>query len=884
MISIKNLNKHYGKQNSKYHALKNINLELPKTGFVCILGQSGSGKTTLMNIIGSLDSYDSGSLTFKGKELSKFTEEEVATFRSDNVGFIFQDYNVIEKLTVEENVNLALNVQGKSSLDKVHDYLEIVELKGLEKRKINELSGGQKQRVAIARALIKEPDILLCDEATGNVDSNTSAIVANIIKKISKEKLVIFVTHDRDLALNYADRIINVKDGEVISDEDNTDNSANFTMKFSKSFGSNVTEEEVIDAIEHAKKLNVELDLSINPSSSAVSTADMEVSNKLFNSETKKAKSAWRYFLSLAVDNIKQKKLRTFIILATFMLVLTITSVTRTISTYTPADDYVAVMDRYDGLAYILQMEEKYYEEEWENWNTATYDTGEYIYDQAVDLVGKENIALSYDTRFYIEEESFSWFDNSLMSDAMLYSVADDFDFTRYNFIGSGPTNQHEMVLTSALARELFGNKSNMNEYIGLTYNAYGFGTPYEFKITGVIDTDYSDTYIEDYFENGFYYNGNSSNRYQEIEANLGVFTHNDFFEYQYISGNKSYESWYYTSDLIEGEYRSSASFWADSYINESYSPKIIGNSISTKEDILISMDTFNEYCFDYNYDNFIGIDSLETMLADGDTTVTSCYNELIDKRVNFDIYEDSWSSYYNSPEHLEKMGYYIDFDSIYPNGAKIVGITDTIYYGYVVHDKVMTDINEDTLYSTAITNYVPGNSTQKQVEELVDNNFSITSMGSYEAFNSIGDAAELINYFLTPKVVLILTIVLAIIPAFFLYLFNNISIDLKKKEVGILKSIGSSNNQVMSIFFLQSGLIGLFSLVVASIGSILIVDVISSYLFKYAFEYGVTGYTFTMGNFIYIFVLTFSICFISLLLPYIKFNRKPPINIVKDL
>ncbi len=885
MISIKNLNKYYGKQKSQYHALKNINLELPETGFICILGQSGSGKTTLMNIIGSLDNYDAGSLKFKGKELNSFTEEEVSKFRSENIGFIFQDYNVIEKLTVEENVNLSLNVQGKSSLEKVHDYLEIVELKGLEKRKINELSGGQKQRVAIARALIKEPEILLCDEATGNVDSNTSAIVANIIKKISKEKLVIFVTHDKDLALNYADRIINIKDGEIVSDDDNTENSCNFNMKFTKSFGTNVTEEEVVQVIEHAKKLNVELDLSINPSSSAVTTADMEVSNKLFNDETRKAKSAWKYFMYLAFDNIRQKKLRTFIILATFTLVLTITSVARTISTYTPADDYVAIMDKYQGLAYNLELSEEYYDETWEYWSIMYYYSGKFVHDKADESIGSENIVINYYTYFNFEDEFETNRYGTLIAKSPMYAVGSDFDFSRYNFVGTGPKNSNEIVLTSALARDLFGKKASSNEYIGLKYNAYGFGAPYEFTITGIIETDYSNTYIEKYFNGGNYSFSDYNSIEQQNEAHLGIFTHDEFYKYQYMTGNKSIDTMYYSSDLVSDSSYESASFISSNYFEYINSnPMIAGNNITSKNEILIPQDSFNNFCFEYDYDKYISTSELLTMLADNDAEVTSCYNNLIGKKVNFESFDSDWDSYYYSQEHLEKLGIFIDFDAIYPDGAEVVGISDDFSTGYVVHDDVMNEVNESTLYFDVITSYAPGIDTLNQVEKLVDNNFTITSDANWQAFNSVGAATELVNYFLTPKVVIILTVILALIPAFFLYLFNNISIDLKKKEVGILKSIGSSNNQVMSIFFLQAGLIGLISLIAASLGSIYIINIISSFMFRQAFEYGANGYVFTVDNFIYVFVLTFSICFVSLLLPYIKFNRKPPINIVKDL
>ncbi len=883
MISIKNLNKTYGKGTSKYQALKDINLELPETGFVCILGQSGSGKTTLMNIIGSLDSYDSGNLTFKGKEIKNFTEEQVAKYRSTDIGFIFQDYNVIEKLTVEENVNLALNVQGKSSLDKVHDYLDLVELKGLEKRKINELSGGQKQRVAIARALIKEPDILLCDEATGNVDSNTSAVISNIIKKISKEKLVIFITHDSDLATNYADRIISIKDGEIESDVDNKENSSKFNMKFTKSFGSNVSEEEVVDAIEHARQMSVELDISINPSSSAVSTDDMEVSKQLFNSETKKAKSAWKYFMSLAVDNIKQKKLRTAIIMVTFMMVLTITSVTRTISTYNPARDYVAIMEKTDELSYVLY---KNNPSGADYWVTRYYSTGSYVYDEAAKSVGVENILTMYETEYRFAENTAASSYGSLLNYASMYSVSGSFDFTRYDFVGSAPSNKNEIVVTEAVARYLYGEDSNLNNYIGLTYNPYGFENAHVLTITGIVNTDYSGTYLDDYFKMGYDSNNYDmgilySIRDSNSEAHLAIFTHEDFYDYQYNYDTSTYTSSNYTSDVYEEDikYYANTQFYSNTAANYY---DVLGSGIAANDEILIGTEVFNLYCFGSNWENYIYPSNATEFqnYIDTDVNIASCYNNIIGKNTNFSITDKG----YADEDYMIKTNSYIDFDSIYPNGAKIVGITTHYNADYVVHDNVMIEIYEDTRFGDVYTRYVPTSNMRKQVESLVDSDFTIASNSNSSAFSSIEEATEMVDFFLTPKVVLILTIVLAIIPAFFLYLFNNISIDLKKKEIGILKSIGSSNNQVMSIFLLQAVLIGIISLIVAIIGTVLLTNIVASIVFRDAARYGVTGYSFTLDNFVYISVLTFIICTMSLLLPYIKFNRQAPINIVKDL
>lgn len=179
-----------------------------------ILGKSGSGKSTLLNIIGGLDKYDSGDMSILGKSSKDFTQADFDSYRNTYIGFVFQEFNILEDYDVYENVILALQLQQKEiDKNKVNILLEKLELKDLKHRKVNELSGGQKQRVAIARALIKNPKVILADEPTGNLDSTTGKQVMDLLKEISKEKLVIIVSHDKESANTYGDRIIEIKDG-----------------------------------------------------------------------------------------------------------------------------------------------------------------------------------------------------------------------------------------------------------------------------------------------------------------------------------------------------------------------------------------------------------------------------------------------------------------------------------------------------------------------------------------------------------------------------------------------------------------------------------------------------------------------------------------------
>ncbi len=221
MLKLSNITKKYYVANTTVEALKGINLSFRDNEFVAILGPSGCGKTTLLNIIGGLDRYTSGDLFIAGKSTKEFSDRDWDVYRNHRVGFIFQSYNLIPHQTILGNVELALTIAGISKEERVErakKAIDEVGLKGQYNKKPNQLSGGQCQRVAIARALVNEPEILLADEPTGALDSTTSEQIMELIKKIAEKRLVIMVTHNKELAEEYASRIVNLFDGEVLSD------------------------------------------------------------------------------------------------------------------------------------------------------------------------------------------------------------------------------------------------------------------------------------------------------------------------------------------------------------------------------------------------------------------------------------------------------------------------------------------------------------------------------------------------------------------------------------------------------------------------------------------------------------------------------------------
>ena len=276
MLKLSNIVKEYPTGDEKVVALNDVNIEFRKSEFVSILGHSGCGKTTLLNIIGGLDQYTSGDLSINGKSTKAFKDSDWDTYRNHSVGFVFQNYNLIPHQSVLANVELALTLSGVSKAERKERAKAALKKVGLGNqinKKPNQMSGGQMQRVAIARALVNNPEILLADEPTGALDSETSVQVMDLLKEISKDRLVIMVTHNPELADEYSTRIIRLVDGKIVNDSNPYDSS----------------EEEK------------------SPSSAPVKETRKEKKAK------KKTSMSFATALSLSLNNLMTKKMRTFL-------------------------------------------------------------------------------------------------------------------------------------------------------------------------------------------------------------------------------------------------------------------------------------------------------------------------------------------------------------------------------------------------------------------------------------------------------------------------------------------------------------------------------------------------------------------------------------------
>ncbi len=306
MLKLTNIKKDYATGNEVVHALKGVSLEFRESEFVSILGQSGCGNTTLLNIIGGLDKYTDGDLEINEKSTKKFTDRNWDTYRNHSVGFIFQSYNLIPHQTVLSNVELALTLAGISSAERkarAKAALEKVGLGNQLHKKPNQMSGGQMQRVAIARALVNDPEILLADEPTGALDSETSVQIMDLIKEISKDRLVIMVTHNPELANEYSTRIINLLDGLVISDSNPYDSSTEMA----------VSKENAEESVENAPVI-VEEATKGEAKAENAQKANTPPKKKATN-KGKKKQTSMSFFTAflLSLNNLLTKKSRTIL-------------------------------------------------------------------------------------------------------------------------------------------------------------------------------------------------------------------------------------------------------------------------------------------------------------------------------------------------------------------------------------------------------------------------------------------------------------------------------------------------------------------------------------------------------------------------------------------
>lgn len=456
MIKISKLSKIYiSKDKTAHVALKNINIKFNETGMVFVVGKSGSGKTTLLNIIGGLDKPDSGDLIIDGRSTKSFTGRDYDCYRNSYVGFIFQEFNLIESLNVEENIRFSSElINKKISHGQIDNILKLVGLSGLNNRKINELSGGQRQRVAIARILTKECKYIFADEPTGSLDTKVGKQIFELLKKMSKNKLVVIVSHDMESALKYADRIIQLKNGEIVKDVTRNNKVVDDELKITENGELLVPTSRPLSNSE-IKKMNILMNKGVKKVSKVPSKFKKTVNvlsdeKDQFISHTPKI--TWKSTMKFAFSNIKVKISRFIVITFILSMALTIFGFS---SFFSDFDKHVAMVKTLEdnGIDKLMVNKGRYDEKEKQLRNLKTIYTDDSFIDEYKANVGDSYLE-HHNLRVYSADQTNLKYSLSNIEGAFHISSEDDlsrvgFSILSGEFQKNNDTNQYiNMMIT----------------------------------------------------------------------------------------------------------------------------------------------------------------------------------------------------------------------------------------------------------------------------------------------------------------------------------------------------------------------------------------------------------------------------------------------------
>lgn len=530
MLEVKGLKKIYkSKKGVDVHALDGVTLQFPAKGLVFLLGKSGSGKSTLLNVCGGLDAPTEGEVIVKGRSSKDFSQSDFDSYRNTFVGFIFQEYNILNEFSVEDNIGLALELQGKSK-DKaaIAQLLKDVDLEGFAKRKPNTLSGGQKQRIAIARALIKAPEIIMADEPTGALDSNTGKQVFDTLKKLSKNKLIIVVSHDRDFAEQYGDRIIELQDGKVLSDVTKTEvqqeiispNIAILDDVISIKKGTDLTEQDfdkIKDFLKQSKEdviianngkdvKNFKKVSRINDSGEKEVFCDTDMSQYEKKEYTKeesrfiRSKLPLRHAFKIGVSSLRTKPFRLIFTILLCTVAFVMFSLLTTLNLYDSEATFLQTMK--NAKASMVQLEKQYRTEvHWFEKGEEVYDyegisearfTKEEVQQQIEELSPNAFGGLPVYDEFNIRQSNNNYWINSVQA----YAVLPENNCLREQIHGAYPKTADEIMITSYTANVLFNcgaygengallNLTTPNDILGKKLNLNGA----KYTVTGILDT-----------------------------------------------------------------------------------------------------------------------------------------------------------------------------------------------------------------------------------------------------------------------------------------------------------------------------------------------------------------------------------------------------------
>lgn len=842
MIILKNVSKDYEIKSGVVHALADINIELPERGMIFILGKSGCGKSTLLNILGGLDTYTSGEMVVDGVSTKDYSGVSWDDYRNNKVGFVFQEYNLIDEYDIKNNLAIAGQLQGKSKKEidtTIAEALASVGLSGYEKRKTSELSGGQKQRIAIARVLCKDTTLILADEPTGNLDSENSREIIETLQNISKNKLVVVVTHDNETAQEYGDRIIKLSDGKLVKD-----------LLRKKSEKQNAVSVESTSSIKQNGAKIIEEYWSLDKNK-----------RQMTNKQKKKQQISVSSLLVLSMRNLWKKKWRLLVSVVLFFFTLTLFGLG------------IAAI-RYDSGkviygAYINSGEK---EIRVELKNTSATERQDFFVEDYAELVQKfpnHQFNAMYGVSFSVGEiENYYSFNQCVVvDDGMINSYGYE-----KNLFGKLPIEDDEFCISkfaadSIISQKIFKNCLNYDDLIKTMTITY-IQPEFPLKLVGIVDTQTKEKF--DKIEKDFKLkNGNELSVNKQIELSYLIDAEKRFSLSQSLMVAECFMK---TTIYRTGSEDVTYTINSFNTINDTVETKTIKDRIMEESllssfeketivfadkssgignnEVVVSSNMVNQLIASENKGNFVSEDKIMEFINDG----------LYMKDVK--VTKGHWSNVCTGSEKLKVVGYY-------------KSSADT-------RDLVV--VNEDTFvsykYPINIASYnvtLTGNRKDDMalLEETRKDKYIVTSSIERE----IDGAERLVDMF--QKLGIVLTIAFGIFSVIMMTNFMVTSIKTNKKQIGILRAIGMRTNGVFFIFFVEAFAVGLISFVAALI-TIFPMAILAS-------SFAPTNLYFIQIIFIGIvevvamFAFSMFICIGGSLIPILKKAKTPPIKLIKD-
>ncbi len=894
-------------------ALDKVSIKFPEKGMIFLLGKSGSGKSTLLNVLGGLDNYNSGEIIIKGVSSKSFSQKHFDSYRNTYVGFIFQEYNVLDSFTVGANIALAIELQNRKATDsEINKILKEVDLEGFGNRKPNELSGGQKQRVAIARALVKNPRIIMADEPTGALDSNTGKAIFDTLKKLSREKLVIVVSHDREFAENYADRIIELSDGKVISDVEYVSDSETvqesglsyngdtieIPPQYSLTEDDRNTINEYILKLKSGSKLKV---LSFSATKNFAPTDNSKI-KYLDTSPFKliKSKLPLKNAFKIGAGGLGYKKFRLVMTIILSCISFGLFGLADTFGAYNHIEACTnSLVDT--GFKYAaVAKAKKVTQGDYTYWN----DYGFYLSDSNINEI-KKNTGIEMHGVYRPLRDNLG-FENHINSN--IERTKTEFDIFNPTFFGFADINKNiinDMNFKIIAGNLPDGNKNEIaiSEYtfeifkrFQYTDNSVYVNSKGQTEIKYVDIKKYSDIIGKTLLIDGTKYTITAVidtnfdlNRYIKLVEEESITNAEEIIDYMLYNEFDYAVVYSYSGLIMTGEgfvdkliaNRPNVAFITEGYI------RFYNDKFDVDSNYLARLD-------DVKNENIIWLDGEKTTLGEKEIIATTdcIYIYTEDSEISYSGDKEKYKEILKESGSLDSwQSLFADSDDSNDmiNGYKVVGFIPTdigdskIESTVICSDSLFDTFTDgaDSFYSFCVGKMPESKS---DVKNLVTYCYNESGTERYPIQNSVTYELDSVNDFLKEfaKIFIYIGIGFAVFASLMLANFIGTSISYKKQEIGILRAIGSRSNDVFRIFFAESFIIAMINFILSTIGVGLVTYIIN-YVIRHEFGILITVLTFDLRQVILLLAVSIFVAFVASYLPVKKIASKRPIDAIRD-